>query len=76
MNQIETKPKKSKKRAKKVEIEKPSRPERPPHKGTDLEGWTNWYKETVKEMIAKGKTISEISKELRIREDSVKAFIS
>mgnify|MGYP005987200315 CR=1 FL=1 len=67
---------KTKKSKKSKDIEKKTRSSVAPSKSKDPTEWKKWYKETIQEMISQGKTISEISRELNIREDSVKSFIS
>lgn len=59
----------------KVEIEVSKLPDTPPAKNVDLEGWTNWYKETIRLMVAEGHTLEGIAQKLNIRLDSVSRFL-
>lgn len=47
-------------------VEEKKRSSTPPKKSDGVDAWFNWYREEIRERIAKGQTLGDVKKELNI----------
>lgn len=46
--------------------EEPKRSENPPKKSEGIDAWFNWYRDEIRDRVAKGETFDNIKKDLNI----------